>query len=79
MITLYGYDTINTLKVLMFLCETGLDHEFKSINIRAGEQHSAEFRAINPAGKVPVIWDGDMHKQSPIRSYLAWHKKQAGG
>ena len=62
MITLYGYDTINTLKVLMFLCETGLDHEFKSINIRAGEQHSAEFRAINPAGKVPVIWDGDMHQ-----------------
>ena len=24
MITLYGYDTINTLKVLMFLCEAGL-------------------------------------------------------
>lgn len=62
MITLYGYDTINTLKVLMFLCEAGLNYEFKPINIRAGEQHSAEFRAINPAGKVPVIWDGDMHQ-----------------
>jgi len=45
----------------MFLSETGLDYEFEPINIRAGEQHSAEFRAINPAGKVPVIWDGDMH------------------
>jgi len=61
MIKLYGYDTINTLKVLMFLSETGLDYEFEPINIRTGEQHSAEFRAINPAGKVPVIWDGDMH------------------
>ena len=62
MITLYGYDTINTLKVLMFLCEAGLNYEFKTINIRAGEQHSAKFRAINPAGKVPVIRDGDMHQ-----------------
>jgi GST-like protein len=62
MIKLYGYDTINTLKVLMFLSETGLDYEFEPINIRAGEQHSAEFRTINPAGKVPVIWDGDLHQ-----------------
>jgi GST-like protein len=62
MIKLYGYDTINTLKVLMFLSETGLDYEFEPINIRAGEQHSAEFLTINPAGKVPVIWDGDLHQ-----------------
>ena len=62
MIKLYGYDTINTLKVLMFLSETGLDYEFEPINIRTGEQHSAEFRAINPAGKVPVIWNGDMYQ-----------------
>lgn len=58
MIQLYGYDTINTLKILMFLFETETDFEFQPINIRVGDQHSPEFRAINPAGKVPAIWDG---------------------
>mgnify|MGYP005992234887 CR=1 FL=1 len=79
MITLYGYDTINTLKVLMFLCEAGLIYEFKPINIRAGEQHSAEFRAINPAGKVPVIWDGDMHQTESNSILLSLAQKTGWG
>ena len=58
MLKLYGYDTINTLKILMLLFETGSDFEFIPINIRTGEQHSPDFRAVNPAGKVPVIWNG---------------------
>ena len=58
MIKLYGYDTINTMKILMLLHETELEYELVPINIRNGEQHTPEFRAINPAGKVPVIWDG---------------------
>ncbi|MDG2195457.1 MAG: glutathione S-transferase family protein [SAR324 cluster bacterium] len=62
MIKLYGYDTINTLKVLIFLFESGIDYEFEPINIRIGEQHTAEFLAINPAGKIPVIWDGDEYQ-----------------
>ena len=79
MIKLYGYDTINTLKVLMFLSETGLDYEFEPINIRAGEQHSAEFRAINPAGKVPVIWDGDMHQTESNSILLSLAHKTGWG
>lgn len=59
MIKLYGFDTINTLKVLMFLLETNVEFEFIPINIRTGEQHKPEFRVINPAGKVPVICEGD--------------------
>jgi GST-like protein len=62
MMKLYGYDTINTLKVLMFLIETDVEFEFIPINIRAGEQHKPEFRAINPAGKVPVLFDGALHQ-----------------
>ena len=62
MIKLYGYDTINTLKILMFLFETGLDFEFVPINIREGAQHTPDFRAVNPAGKVPVIFDGDTYQ-----------------
>ena len=79
MIKLYGYDTINTLKVLMFLSETGLDYEFEPINIRAGEQHSTEFRAINPAGKVPVIWDGDMHQTESNSILLSLAHKTGWG
>ncbi|MEP5154081.1 glutathione S-transferase family protein [Planktotalea sp.] len=59
MMQLYGYDTINTLKVLMLLMETDSEFEYVPINIRAGEQHKPEFLAINPAGKVPVLKDGD--------------------
>ncbi|WP_293448451.1 glutathione S-transferase family protein [Planktotalea sp.] len=62
---LYGFDTINTLKVLMLLIETGADFEFIPVDIRAGEQHKPEFLAINPAGKVPVLCDG---KQSQTES-----------
>jgi GST-like protein len=58
MMKLYGYDTINTLKVLMLLMETGAEFEFSPVDIRAGEQHKPEFLAINPAGKVPVLSDG---------------------
>ncbi len=61
MMKLYGYDTINTLKVLMFLQETNVEFEFVPINIRAGEQHKPEFLAINPAGKVPVFYDGEQY------------------
>lgn len=57
MITLYGFDKVNTLKVLMLLEEAGAAFKFVPINIRAGEQRAAEFLAINPNGKVPVIVD----------------------
>ena len=59
---LYGFDTINTFKVLMFLLEAKLEFEFIPVNIRADEQHKPEFRAINPAGKVPVLFDGERYQ-----------------
>ncbi|MFY0594998.1 MAG: glutathione S-transferase family protein [Cognatishimia sp.] len=57
MITFYGHDTINSLKVLMLLMEADLPFKFNPINIRKGDQKTADFLAINPAGKVPVIAD----------------------
>lgn len=62
MMKLYGFDTINTFKVLMLLLEVDAEFEFIPINIRAGEQHDPAFRAINPAGKVPVLFDGQRHQ-----------------
>ena len=69
MIKLYGFDTINTFKVLMFLAETNEEFEFVPINIRTGEQHKPEFLAINPAGKVPVLSDG-IHCQTESNAIL---------
>ena len=79
MIKLYGYDTINTLKVLMFLFETGIDYEFEPINIRAGEQHTVEFRTVNPAGKVLVIWDGDSFQTESNSILLSLANKTGWG
>ncbi|MCV6601926.1 MAG: glutathione S-transferase family protein [Cohaesibacter sp.] len=77
MLKFYGYNTINSLKILMCLLETGLDYDFIPINIRKGEQHSTDFRALNPAGKVPVISDEGriLAESNAILLYLA---KKAG-
>lgn len=57
MIRLYGYDTVNTIKVLMMLEEVGAGYEIVPINIRKGDQRSSSFLSLNPRGKVPVIVD----------------------
>lgn len=79
MITLYGFDTINTLKVLMLLLETNQEFEFVPINIRTGEQHTPEFLAINPAGKVPVLSDGDRHQTESNAILLSLAEKTGWG
>tara|TARA_B110000967_G_scaffold209156_1_gene264054 strand:- start:192 stop:818 length:627 start_codon:yes stop_codon:yes gene_type:complete len=79
MLKLYGFDTINTLKVLMFLLETKEEFKFVPVNIRAGEQHKPEFRAINPAGKVPVLSDGDRHQTESNAILLSLAKKAGWG
>jgi|TARA_B110000879_G_scaffold83512_1_gene115730 GST-like protein len=61
MMKLYGFDTINTFKVLVFLLETKVEFKYLPINIRAGEQHGPEFLAINPVGKIPVLFDGEQY------------------
>jgi len=42
------------------LQELGVEFEAVSVNLLAGEHRRPEFIAINPAGKVPVLVDGDM-------------------
>jgi len=62
----------NPPKVALFLEEAGLEHEVVPIDTRRGEQHSAEYRAINPNGKVPAILDGEVRvfDSSAILLYL---------
>lgn len=59
MIHLYGMGSPNVVKVLIMLEEIGLPYEFTRVDVMAGEQFSADFRRLNPNGKVPAIMDHD--------------------
>ena len=63
----------------MFLLETKEEFEFVPVNIRAGAQHKPAFRAINPAGKVPVLSDGDRHQTESNAILLSLTKKAGWG
>jgi GSH-dependent disulfide-bond oxidoreductase len=58
-IRFYYHPTPNPAKVAPFLEEAGLPYEVVPADASKGEQHSAEFRAINPNGKVPAIVNTD--------------------
>ena len=57
MIRLYFHPTPNPAKVALMLEETGLAYQVVPVDTGKGEQHTPEFRAINPNGKVPAIVD----------------------
>jgi GST-like protein len=60
MLKFYFNASPNPAKVALFLEESGLPYEAIPIDTRTGEQFSAEFVALNPNAKVPVIVDGDV-------------------
>jgi GSH-dependent disulfide-bond oxidoreductase len=73
MIKFYYSGAPNPMKVALMLEETGLPYEPVPVDTRKGEQHTPEFLAINPNGKVPVIVDGDaiVFDSNAILLYLA--------
>lgn len=59
MIDFYTAPTPNGHRVALALEECGVSYRVHKMNLRAGDQLTPEFRAINPAGMVPVIIDPD--------------------
>lgn len=59
MIKVLAFATPNSIRVPIALEELELHYELQAINVRKGEQKQADFLAINPNGKVPVIIDSD--------------------
>ena len=57
MIELYTWSTPNGRKASIMLEECGLPYRVHKIDINKGEQHTPEFLAINPNGKIPAIVD----------------------
>ena len=80
MIKLYGSAPTRVLRVHWLLNALGLEYEEVSVDLMQGEHRKPEFLKVNPAGKVPVLVDGDtvLTESSAIQLYLAEKFPQAG-
>ena len=57
---LYEFAPTRSIRVRWTLQELGVDFEAITVNLLAGEHRSPAFLKINPAGKLPVLVDGDV-------------------
>jgi len=80
MIDVHFWPTANGLKIAILLEELELPHRLVPVNIRAGEQHAADFQAISANGRIPAIVDHQpatgegplaLFESGAILSYLA--------
>jgi glutathione S-transferase len=70
---LYEFGFTRSIRARWTLQELGVDFEAITVNLRAGEHRRPEFLQINPAGKLPVLVDGDfvLTESAAIVLYLA--------
>ncbi|NVD39046.1 glutathione S-transferase family protein [Ensifer sp. HO-A22] len=73
MMKLYGLGPTRSLRALWALQELDADFEFVPVNLLGGENRHPDFLRLNPAGKVPVLVDGDLvlTESAAIVFYLA--------
>ena len=57
MITVFGEG--RGFRVVWLLEEMGLPYRLRPVDMLAGVEHDAEYLAVNPAGFIPAIQDGD--------------------
>lgn len=57
-VKLYHYPGACSRVTLTALIKLGLEFDTQKIDILKGEQHSEEYRAVNPDGKVPALLAG---------------------
>ncbi len=72
MIKVFGYPQTRSRRITWMLEELDQDYEFKLIDFNKGESKSPEYLAINPAGKVPAMQDGELllTESAAIVTYL---------
>ena len=60
-------------RVLAAATHMGIEFTHIPVDLLKGETHTAEFLALNPTGRVPVLVDGErvIHEASAITIYLA--------
>jgi glutathione S-transferase len=77
---LYGFGPTRSLRALWGLKELDADFEFIPVDLLAGEHKRPDFLRLNPAGKVPVLVDGDLiiPESAAIVLYLADKFREKG-
>ncbi len=77
MITLHGNEISSPTNKARYAANAlKLDYQFKVVNLMAGENKSADYLKLHPAGKVPVLVDGDfvLFESNAICKYMAQKK-----
>jgi glutathione S-transferase len=77
---LYGFAPTRAIRAQWILRELDLDHEYVQVDLTKGEHRRPEFLAVNPAGKLPVLVDGDfvLTESVAIVLYLAEKHPEKG-
>jgi glutathione S-transferase len=57
---LYEFAPTRSIRARWTLQELGVEFEAVTVNLLAGDHRRPEFLALNPAGKIPVLVDGDL-------------------
>lgn len=82
MITLYYHPSPNPAKVSLYLEEAGIDYDIELVDMLKGEQHTPDYRRINPNAKIPAIIDHEtgatVFDSTAILLYLADRTGQFG-
>jgi glutathione S-transferase len=73
MITIYGKAASRTARNLWALEELGVPYRHVPYDYRTGETRTPDYLAINPAGKIPALTDGEvtMTESLAMNLYLA--------
>ena len=74
---LYGFPPTRSLRVLWVLRELEVDFEYVQVDMRVGEHKKPEFLSLNPAGKLPVLVDGDLVLNESVAIVLYLAEKHA--
>jgi len=77
---LYEFAPTRSIRVRWVLQELGVDFEAIEVNLPSGAHRRPAFLALNPAGKLPVLVDGDLvlTESLAIVLYLAERFPEAG-
>jgi glutathione S-transferase len=75
---LYGFPPTRSIRVLWTLRELEAEFEFVNVDPGKGELRSPEFLAVNPAGKLPALVDGDFALTESVAICLYLAEKYPG-
>jgi glutathione S-transferase len=74
---LYEFAPTRSIRARWILQELGLDFEAVSVDLVAGAHRDPEYLELNPAGKVPVLVDGDLVLTESVAIVLYLAEKYA--